>query len=138
MTLRGGEGDDHRTLKEHIAAHPQLFKQFGTFGPGQVEFALPSGDEIDVLRGAIADPWVFSGQRVTADVAAGFLLEYYDYLVACAGEPKSPVQRVKQLLRYWTAGGVVRDEDDRLAWLREPEPLAVIARLRALVAAPDA
>ncbi len=90
-----------------------------------------------VGRGAIADPWVFSGREVSAAEAATFLLEYYDYLVACAGEPKSPVQRVKQLLRYWTAGGVVRDEEDRLTWLREPEPLAVIARLRALVAAPS-
>ncbi len=86
-----------------------------------------------VGRGAIADPWVFSGHAATTAEAAGFLLEYYEYLVACAGEPRSPVQRVKQLLRYWTAGGVVRDEEDRLTWLREPDPLAVIARLRALL-----
>lgn len=88
-----------------------------------------------VGRGAIADPWVFSGHRASAAEAAGFLLEYYRYLVRCAGEPRSPVQRVKQLLRYWTAGEVVRDEADRLTWLREPDPLAVIARIEALTEA---
>lgn len=82
-----------------------------------------------VGRGAIADPWIFSGHAATPREAAGFLLDYYRYLVECAGEPKSPVQRVKQLLRYWTAGGVVRDEDDRLAWLREPDHRTFVARL---------
>lgn len=85
-----------------------------------------------VGRGAIADPWVFSGHRATTVEAAGFLLEYYRYLVECAGEPLSPVKRVKQLLRYWRAGEVVRDEEDRLAWLREDDPRAVVARLEAL------
>lgn len=85
-----------------------------------------------VGRGAIADPWVFSGHRATPAEAAGFLLEYYRYLVSCAGEPRSPVKRVKQLLRYWTAGGVVRDAADRLSWLREEDYGAFVARLEAI------
>jgi len=84
-----------------------------------------------VGRGAIADPWVFSGHLASRAEAAAFLLEYYRYLVACAGEPRSPVKRVKQLLRYWTAGGVVRDAEDRLAWLREEDHGAFVARLEA-------
>lgn len=82
-----------------------------------------------VGRAAIADPWIFSGHRATAAEARDFLLEYHRYLADCAGEPRSPVQRVKQLLRYWTAGGIVRDEEDRLAWLREPDPMRLLARL---------
>jgi hypothetical protein len=38
--------------------------------------------------------------------------------------------RLKQLLRYWTAGGLVPDADARLSLLREPSPEALLGRLR--------
>lgn len=45
----GGESRKHLLLKQHIAAHPELFARLGNFGTGKVEARLNSGDEIDVL-----------------------------------------------------------------------------------------
>ncbi|MBW3540226.1 MAG: hypothetical protein KY476_08145 [Planctomycetes bacterium] len=44
----GPESDEHRRLKEHVARSPQLL-QLPTGITGQMEYALPSGDSIDVL-----------------------------------------------------------------------------------------
>jgi hypothetical protein len=45
----GGEGQEHRRLKEWIARHPDLFRNFGTYPQGKIEQLLQSGDRVDVL-----------------------------------------------------------------------------------------
>lgn len=78
-----------------------------------------------VGQGALADPWVFTGTRVSRDEAARFLVEYAETFRSAAGASrKGAMARVKQLLRHWTAGGLV-DDADRRDWLRAtPEELA--------------
>jgi tRNA-dihydrouridine synthase C len=86
-------------------------------------------------RGALADPWIFSGREVTRGEAARFLVEYADLIRTRSDFPvRGAAARVKQLLRYWTAGGLVRGEDARKSWLRESDPEALLGRLRALAA----
>lgn len=84
-----------------------------------------------VGRGALADPWIFSGRRVTRGEAARFLVEYADTMRERLQWPAGGIgARLKQLLRYWTAGGLVPDADTRLALLREPSADALLGRLR--------
>jgi hypothetical protein len=59
-------------------------------------------------------------------------LDSYRYLVGGAGAPRRPVKRVMQRVRSGRGGGVGGGEDDRLACLREADPLAVVARLESL------
>ncbi len=80
-----------------------------------------------VGHGALADPWIFSGSEVSAAEAARFLLEYSERLCAAGASTKGSVQRVKQLLVHWTAGGLSRD---RSSWLKEPDPQELLTRLR--------
>ncbi|HUR29495.1 MAG TPA: tRNA-dihydrouridine synthase family protein [Planctomycetota bacterium] len=81
-----------------------------------------------VGRGALADPWVFSGHRASAREAAEFLLEYAEILRERHGAKLGGrAARVKQLLRYWTAGDLLGP--DRAAWLRESDPARLFARL---------
>lgn len=85
-----------------------------------------------VGRGALADPWIFSGRRVEAAEAARFLLEYADALQARGGAGiGGAAARVKQLLHFWTAGDFIGD--DRGAWLREREPERLLGRLAEFV-----
>jgi len=94
-----------------------------------------------VGRGALADPWIFSGHRATRGEAARFLVEYARLLTERnAGRrprgghgPRSDA-RIKQLLRHWTAGDLVGvpGMPDRRAWLRDGD---VIGRLEGLLAA---
>ncbi len=53
----GGEGEEHKRLKEHVRRHPQLVgaKTGGCFG--RVEERLPSGDSLDVFFDAGTE-WV--------------------------------------------------------------------------------
>ncbi len=83
-----------------------------------------------VGRGAIADPWVFSGREVSRHEAAGFLVEYADVLTSLGAKPKGAAGRVKQLLNYWTAGGLVADDQDRLRWLRRTDVDGLLDELR--------
>ena len=88
-----------------------------------------------VGRAALGDPWIFSGARASAAEAARFLLEYAEALEA-SGTCRllGRAGRVKQLLQFWTAGGLLGEE--RQAWLREPEPERLLERLRAIAHAP--
>jgi len=43
-----GEREDHRKLKEYVAAHPEILGLSG-FSSGKTEFAFPSADRIDVM-----------------------------------------------------------------------------------------
>ena len=45
----GGEGEEHRKLKEFVAAHPATLGLPSSAPEGQTERPLPSGDRIDVL-----------------------------------------------------------------------------------------
>ena len=84
-----------------------------------------------VGRGALADPWIFEGKAATAEEAAAFLLEYAARLLERRPSSlRGAAGRVKQLLRYWTAGSLV--DLDRERWMRESEPERLFARLRAV------
>ncbi|MEM1448429.1 MAG: tRNA-dihydrouridine synthase family protein [Planctomycetota bacterium] len=83
-----------------------------------------------VGRGALCDPWVFSGRGVSRAEAAAFLVEYHDVLIGLGASSKGAVGRVKQLLQYWTAGDLVEDDEDRLRWLRSTDADALVASLR--------
>ena len=86
-----------------------------------------------VGRAALGDPWVFSGREVSAREAASFLARYADRLFT-AGRGHRAAGRVKQLLRYWRAGGLV--DGEREAWLREQDDARLLARLTGLAADP--
>ena len=74
-------------------------------------------------RGALADPWIFSGRRVERADAVAFLLDYADAMRVRTGlSPRGVAARIKQLLRYWTAGDLIRDALQRREWLRAPDP----------------
>jgi tRNA-dihydrouridine synthase C len=86
-------------------------------------------------RAALGDPWIFAGQRVARSKAARFLIDYADALMATSTSgPRGAAGRVKQLLRYWTAGDLVGDE--RELWMREPDAEALFDRLRAAAGDP--
>lgn len=88
-----------------------------------------------VGRGALADPWIFSGRRVTRGEAARFLVDYADTMQERRQWPTRGVAaRLKQLLRYWTAGGLVPDAAARTRLLREPDGGALLLQLRAVAA----
>lgn len=82
-----------------------------------------------VGHGALADPWVFSGRRVSRAESARFLL---DYAIAMRTRGQFPaggiVARLKQLFHHWTAGELFAGVDRR-AWLRERDGGVLLARL---------
>lgn len=82
-----------------------------------------------VGRGALGDPWLFSGEQVDRRTAFRFLLRYAETM-ARHGEVRSDriASRVKQLVRVWRAGGAV--DDNRTSWLHEIDPERFLARLR--------
>lgn len=45
----GGEGDEHRKLKEYVAKNPSKVDLPAAFKPGKTEVGLPSGDRVDIL-----------------------------------------------------------------------------------------
>jgi len=53
----GGEGEEHRVLKEFVRLHPELVGVGKRFGPGIAEKAIPSGDKLDVFFDA-NEEWV--------------------------------------------------------------------------------
>jgi tRNA-dihydrouridine synthase C len=70
-----------------------------------------------VGRAALGDPWIFSGRDVSRAEAAAFLLAYAEGLgTRWRVTPRAAAGRVKQLLRFWTAGGLL-PEAERSAWL---------------------
>jgi nifR3 family TIM-barrel protein len=86
-----------------------------------------------VGRGALADPWIFSGHLASRGEAARFLVDYAGAMRERGKlEPRGVAARIKQLLRHWTAGGLVPDETARAALLRERCPETLLAHFRAL------
>lgn len=45
----GGEGEEHRRLKEYVATNPGVVGLPHSFGLGAIEAPLPSGDRLDIL-----------------------------------------------------------------------------------------
>jgi tRNA-dihydrouridine synthase C len=86
-----------------------------------------------VGRGALADPWIFSGEEVDRKTAFRFLLHYAETM-ARHGEvrPDRIASRVKQLIRIWRAGGAV--DDTRESWLHETDAARFLGRLRGAAA----
>lgn len=83
-----------------------------------------------VGRGALADPWVFSGERIEATQAFAFLWRYVEAMIDSGpGRPRGLASKVKQLIRHWTAGAAFRET--RTDWLREADPERFLARLAA-------
>jgi tRNA-dihydrouridine synthase C len=88
-----------------------------------------------VGRGALADPWIFSGARVSRVEASQFLLDYAAAMRARAQFPAGGiVARLKQLLHHWTAGQLFAREE-RHAWLRERDGAVLLARLESFARA---
>ena len=84
-----------------------------------------------VGRGALADPWIFSGRSVSRGDAARFLVEYADTMHERHQWPAGGIgARLKQLLRHWHAGGLVPDAAARFSFLRERSAEALLTRLR--------
>jgi tRNA-dihydrouridine synthase len=83
-----------------------------------------------VGRGALADPWIFSGRRVGRAEAVEFLLDYAAAMRERTGlTPRGVGARLKQLLRYWTAGDLIPDAPSRTQWLRAPDPEGLLRAL---------
>lgn len=82
-------------------------------------------------RAALRDPWIFEGRSATRGEAARFLLRYAEGMREHApGSESGMMGRMKQLLRYWTAGGFV--QGDRASWLRMERPGDLLDRLAAI------
>ena len=77
-----------------------------------------------VGRAALGDPWIFGGVDVSRAEAARFLLDYYEGLTALGVSASGAAGRVKQLLRYWTAGNLLGAD----AQSREQERGRALAR----------
>ena len=56
---RGGEGKEHKALKEYVAANPSVIGLPAALAQGRCEFPLASGDRVDV---------VFEGRRLKTAV----------------------------------------------------------------------
>lgn len=88
-----------------------------------------------VGRAALGDPWIFSGRRVDRAEAAGFLVEYAASQIRDGRSPGAAAGRVKQLVHHWRAGELLGTGEEaearRLAWLREPDPYRLLARIAA-------
>jgi hypothetical protein len=83
----GGEKEDHRRLKEFVARNPECIGLPSNTDPGEMEFALPSGDSLDVsLRSGI--DWIAAEVKPlsskTADITRGIFqcIKYQSVMVA--------------------------------------------------------
>lgn len=89
-----------------------------------------------VGRGALGDPWIFSGRRIARAEAARFLLDYAETMRTRGQFPAGGVvARIKQLVRYWTAGELF-DDLTRVEGLRERDGERLLARLDAIALTP--
>jgi tRNA-dihydrouridine synthase C len=79
-------------------------------------------DGVMIGRGALVDPWLFAryAKRPAPSVreAATFALQYAEQIEAEYNQRKA-FAKLKQLFRYFQAGGLIRDEEERLFLLRQ-------------------
>ena len=76
-----------------------------------------------VGRAAIRDPWIFCGREVDRVEAATFFLDYAELLDRSGVSRDKLAGRLKQLIRYWRAGGLVDGRRDALLGERDHERL---------------
>jgi len=112
-----------------IACHADLWRMLEETG---CRYAMAG-------RAALADPWIFQGREVCEREAAVFLVDYAHALEEGGGADLiRRAGRIKQLLRYWSAGGLVVDREgdrrDRRAWLGERDPARLLHRLETIAA----
>jgi len=96
MSLGGGEGPEHKALKEYVRSHPECVGLPAGSAEGSAEAALPSGDSIDVLFDRIdrvVAVEVKPGSAPIHDVARGLFqcVKYQSVLQARAdfkGDPR--------------------------------------------------
>lgn len=53
----GGESEEHKSLKDYVAKHPELLSLPRSISQGATEYRLPSGDSLDVLF-RNGDDWI--------------------------------------------------------------------------------
>jgi len=95
--------------------------------PGDVARMLTQTgcDGVMIGRAALADPWIFhqvqGGSAPTPAQAAAFALAYADSVFAGGGTHASLI-KLKQLIRYFSAGGIFAGrEEERRRLLRVPD-----------------
>jgi hypothetical protein len=70
----GGESEEHRSLKDYVAEHPELLSLPRSTSRGVTEYRLPSGDSLDVLFRS-GDDWIAvevkSHKSAPDDIARG-------------------------------------------------------------------
>ncbi len=72
----GGEGEEHKRLKNFVALHPEAIGLAAARSPGKVEEPLPSGDSLDVsFRGV--DEWVAAEVKPSTSPIADVLRGLY-------------------------------------------------------------
>jgi tRNA-dihydrouridine synthase C len=91
-------------------------------------------DLVMVGRGALADPWIFSGHRASLEEAARFFLDYLERMESSGSFPQRRSHaRVKQLLGHWRTGGLAGagpESPERREWLRETDFERMLERLK--------
>jgi nifR3 family TIM-barrel protein len=134
----------HARLRIHSYSHPSTWewialaketlvrekKSMPLIGNGSVEqvedidkmLQQTGCDGVMIGRGALANPWIFAcyGQTQPPSVkeAAGFVTRYITDIEATMGA-KRAYAKLKQLFRYYTAGGLIRDEAERRSLLQQ-------------------
>ena len=99
-------------------------------------------DGVMIGRAALADPWIFSqvqgGAAPTPALAARFALAYAASVAAGGGAHASLI-KLKQLIRYFSAGGIFAGrEEERRRLLRLPDLAQLLSWFTALGDAPMA
>ena len=82
-----------------------------------------------VGRGALGNPWIFSGETVSAAEQAQFLADYADAMCREGAAVQGAAARVKQLVKHWKVGTLIPDESTRLELMREKDGAALLARI---------
>jgi hypothetical protein len=111
----GGEGEDHRLLKEHIAAHPEVVG-LPKGSSGHTEFTFLTGDALDILF-ECGDEWIgveVKGARSNDDDVVRGMFQCAKYTSLLEAHQKYEQRRVHA--RVMLALG--RDFPGAILWLK--------------------
>lgn len=125
----GGESEEHRRLKRHVAANPAIVGLRANIAPGETEYLLASGDKLDVLFRQ-GDEWIAVEvkSRISGDddlVRGMFQCVKYQavleaFLMSTARAPN--VRTVLVTTRELPAELMALKNTLGVEWLRTPEP----------------